>query len=136
MRIGTIVENESTGCKGVVVPDFMNCCTEVETPVVYDETDFTLGTISGELKATGTYDERAASIKLCGGGAGQCTCKWLGIDADGERCLRFSDLRYDIMFRSNMVASGSPVSRFPDCQAEIQAGITASVPAGSKPVEA
>lgn len=131
MNNGTIVKNTS-GQVGVVVHDSFCCCIDGEIPVVYDGTDTFLGTMETDLKEIGVYDPSQADIDKCGGGNGECSCKWLAITDTGATCLRFSDERNDILFRQGMRSKGSPVGLFPKCQDEIRIGIMVGIPAGVK----
>lgn len=120
-KIGTIVSNKKTGKTGVVVENLWDCCEGNEVPVVYDETDYFAGTIKENLERIGKYDNNCADEK-CGLGAGEQTCRYLGMAAGRLICQRFSDSRYPIIF-SETEAQGSPRGLYPKCQAEIQADI-------------
>ncbi len=118
-----MVENMSTGEPGVVALDIVNTCAPNEEPVVYDGSDATFGTDRDELKVVGQYKQRVADPDACGLGLGALSCMYLGLKpSEGPVCLRFSDLRKDILMRAHtMKAQGSPTHLFPGCQADIQA---------------
>lgn len=135
MRIGTIVQ-APFGRKGIVVSDpFCPQGTPEEMAVVYDGTDHSVYVPIRDFVEIGIYNPLAADIDKCGGGRGDCTCKWLGIEGSNTVCLRFSKSRGIILSISGMRAKGSPQGFFPRCQAEILEGIASGIPAGPKKPE-
>lgn len=115
----TIVRNKGTGKKGVAVddlPGMMRCCSEQETPVVYEGETFSSGTDTVLLEVIGP-EGAVADLEKCGGGKGAECCIFLALGAKGASCERFGSLRWNIIFREGqMGAKRHPAELFPDCQ--------------------
>ena len=111
------VKNNKTGDFGTVcpsLPGMLNCNTEDEVSVVYDDTTTALGTNYRLLEIIG--EEKAiASINNCGGKMGANCCIFLSVGSGGAECQRFGDLRWGIIFRK-MKAKRHPKEPFPECQ--------------------
>ena len=100
---------------GVTVDDFMNCCAENETPVVYDgETSF-LGTETADLEDLGPENAQA-DLNACGAGRGADCCRYLTVGPEGPCCERFGELRYTLIFKRDMTAQRDPAEPFPQCK--------------------
>jgi len=113
MKIGTIVEYN--GRRGVVVNDFMSCCTTDETPVVFYGDDGFNGTPTAELKIIGP-ENPIPDLAKCGAGQEAKCCIFLTMGPKGTCCERHSDLRYSLIFKQDMSAKRQPVKPFPECQ--------------------
>jgi hypothetical protein len=110
----TIVEKD--GRRGVTVPDFMTCCLDSETPVVWAGEDFLEGIQTDTLTVVG--DEGAvADPAKCGAGKGAECCIFIVDGPLGFSCERHGELRYSLIFKT-MTARREPNAPFPDCQSQ------------------
>ena len=112
--IQTLVRHIPTGKIGVVVSDFMACCTDSEVPVVFDGTNSFAGTLEGDLKVLGP-EQAIPDFKRCGGGQGARCCRFLVAGARGLECERFGHLRYMLIFKRDMTAQRDPTALYPSC---------------------
>ena len=117
LRIGTLVKNKDTGKTGVVVNDFLGCCSEGEEPIVYEGATSSLGTSLENLEILGLENAQADPQK-CGAGQGEKCCMFLVFDtANGFECQRFGHMRNKLIFRKeSLTAKREPTELFPDCQ--------------------
>jgi len=113
MKSGTIVQT-SSGRVGVVCDDFMGCCTEEETPVVFDGDDAFDGQLTSSLTAIGKYDVKAADLWKCGANQGEKACRYAVVGPEGAECARFSNLRNHLIM-SRQVAKFAPKHLAPNC---------------------
>lgn len=104
------------GKRGVTVPDFMNCCGDWETPVVfYGDTGFE-GIDTVLLSIIGP-ENPVADPHRCGAGKSANCCIFLILGPDGFRCGRHTAQRYDLQFQKRtMMAQREPTEPFPECQ--------------------
>lgn len=111
----TIVENKE-GQRGVTCPDIMSCCSDDQTPVVYDGDSFSTGTSTDTLKVIGPENAQADPGK-CGAGRGADCCIFITCGAKGFVCERHTDMRYSLIFRADkMTAQRQPTNPYPACQ--------------------
>lgn len=104
------------GRKGTTAPDFMNCCSPDETPVVWDGEQSSEGTDTEKLTVIGP-ENAVPDLKGCGAGRGADCCIFLTASGDGLHCERFSSLRYQLIFKlDTMVAKRMPPEPYPLCQ--------------------
>ncbi len=109
------VQQKETGRTGTTCPDCMGCCTDQETPVVWDGTDSFSGTYTDELVVLGP--ENAVADEKCGIGRGSDCCIFAVLDASGLKCGRFGPLRFDLILDANkMTARREPTAPYPDCK--------------------
>lgn len=115
-RIKPQVVVEHNGRRGVTCPDFMTCCEEWETPVVFEGESAFTGVSTEELTVIG--DENAkADLHKCGAGRGRACCIFLTVGPKGPDCERFSEMRFRLIFRKDtMTAQAEPSEPFPACQ--------------------
>ena len=113
LRPQTIVMHK--GRRGVTCTDLMSCCTDDETPVIFDGMSSFVGTKTTELNIIGP-ENAIADFTKCGGGTDQC-CIYLVVGASGFTCERYSDMRWHFVFNKyKMNAQRDPVEPFPGCQ--------------------
>jgi len=112
-----VVRNKKTGKKGVTVddaPGILCCCSDDETPVVYEGDTAFKGTPTEDLEVIGP-ENAIADFKKCGAGRGKQCCIFLTGDRPG--CERFGQLRFDIIMRKEkMSAQREPIEPYPKCQ--------------------
>ena len=118
LSIQKLVVHKPTGKLGVTVTDLMNCCSDDETPVVFEgETAFE-GTPTNELEVIGSENAVADPMK-CGSGRGGECCIFLTHGPRGFVCERFGPMRYELIFKKEkMNAKREPAALFPACQLE------------------
>lgn len=114
MQPGLVVRYE--GRTGVTVPDFMNCCSDEETPVIFEGQNSFQGVDTTLLEFV--HDERPiANPDKCGAGKGAACCIFLTASARGCECVRHQSFRYTMQARAEkMHAKRQPVRLFPACQ--------------------
>jgi hypothetical protein len=112
MTVGTIVEYN--GLRGVVVPDFGQCCCHAETPVVFDGHNEFKAVLTTELTEIGP-ENPAVDLCKCGAGKREKCCIFLVIDVTGPMCARHTNLRY-LLIGKDMVAKRHPTQMYPQCQ--------------------
>jgi hypothetical protein len=113
---GQIVENKETGEIGVTVPDFMSCCTDDETPVVWHEKDGFIGTPTAELRVV-RNENPIADPTACGAGLGADCCIFLTAGRSGFHCERHTSMRYQLLFKkTEMTAQREPEEPYPFCK--------------------
>lgn len=106
---------EAEGQRGVTCPDFMNCCTPDETPVVWEGKPTFEGVPTASLRVVGPESAKP-EIEGCGVGRGAECCIFLTAGPDGFCCERFGPLRFTLIFRkSGMAAQREPVAPYPGC---------------------
>ncbi|MFH1713774.1 MAG: hypothetical protein ABH876_01175 [Patescibacteria group bacterium] len=114
----TLVRNKKTGQKGVTVddtPGMLSCCSDEETPVVYEGTTTFSGTLTRNLEVIGP-ENAIANLEKCGAGTENC-CLFLTVGSKGPECERFSQLRFDLIMRKEtMKARREPTELYPKCQ--------------------
>ena len=113
-----IVTNLEGDRRGVTVPDLtgmLSCCLPEETPVVWEGESSFIGTDTDQLKIIGPENAKADAHK-CGAGRGAECCIWLVVNGDGFQCERHSDLRYMLIFKSDMISKREPSESYPSCQ--------------------
>ena len=114
IELKTVVEN-AQGRRGVVVSDLLGCCSDDETPVVYDKESGFMGTMTSDLRIIGP-ENAVPEPKRCGMGKGHECCIFLVVGANGFECERFGSLRYTLIFRKDdMNAQREPTELFPGC---------------------
>lgn len=110
---GTVVRHKESGLRGVIVEDQFGCCSDDETPVVFEGTKHFIGTADDLLEVVGP--EQAVPIpSKCGMGKGESCCIFLVSAGSEFQCQRFGRLRNQLMFTS-MKAKREPHEMFPDC---------------------
>ncbi len=113
-----VVRNKKTGQKGVTVddtPGILSCCSDEETPVVYERDTTSMGTPTEDLEMIGP-ENAVADLKKCGAGTDKC-CIFLTVGRNGPECDRFGRLRFDIIMRKeSMNAKREPTEPYPACQ--------------------
>lgn len=113
-----MIVEDSRGRRGVTAPDFMACCAEWETPVVWYGESGVDGTDTDTLKVIGPENAKADLAK-CGAGKGADCCIYMTASGSGFSCERFSYVRYSLIFaKSRMTAQRDPVVAYPECQNE------------------
>ncbi len=116
------VRHRSTGRVGVTCPDFMSCCADDETPVVFDGAAAFCGTLTDELEVIG-LEQAVAEPGKCGAGPGSDCCLFLVVGRKGFECERFGSLRFTLQFKKkSMSARREPVRLFPLCQLTAEKG--------------
>jgi hypothetical protein len=115
-EIGNIVQEKESGRKGLIVPDFMSCCSSEEVPVVWEGSCGAFeGTSTRNLFDLGP-ERPLPDPKKCGVGKdGEC-CSFLALDKNVWSCQRAGELRYHILLAENMKARRQPTDIFPGCQ--------------------
>lgn len=115
-----VVRNKQTGKTGVTVddaPGMLSCCSNEETPVVYEGYTAFMGTPTDILEVMGSENAKA-DLKKCGAGTENC-CIFLTVGRSGPECERFGQLRFDIIMRKeSMNAKREPTKLYPKCQLE------------------
>lgn len=115
IKPGMVVETDA-GASGVTVPDFMGCCAEWETPVVFEGRSLFEGVRTDTLKIIGPENPKPAPHK-CGAGRGADCCIFLTCGAQGFECERHSYGRYQLIFRKDQMTSKRlPTEAYPQCQ--------------------
>jgi hypothetical protein len=109
-----IVVEAPDGKRGVTVDDFMSCCTNDETPVVFDGESGFFGTATDTLTVIGP-EKPEPDYDGCGGGKGADCCVFLVCGPKGFSCERHGSLRYTLIFKE-MAAKRKPVEPFPACK--------------------
>lgn len=113
----TVVRNKKTGKKGVTIddaPDVVHCCSDEETPVVYEGETTSKRTRTEDLEVIGP-ENAIADMEKCGAGTGRKCCIFLTGDRPG--CARFGELRFYILERKKqMKAQREPTEPYPKCQ--------------------
>lgn len=119
LQPGLIVEvahRPGANRRGVTVPDFMACCAEWETPVIFDGEGTFNGTPTDQLTVIGP-ENPVAEPKSCGAGRGAECCIFLAADARGFQCERHTYQRYTLIFaKDRMKAQREPVEAYPACK--------------------
>ena len=116
---GHIVKHKETGAQGVAVSDFMNCCSDTETPVVWNGEKAFEGTDTGLLEDLGAENAIPDPVK-CGAGKGADCCIFLVAGPKGFECARYQSLRYSLIFRKDsMNAKREPVEAYPACMNQV-----------------
>lgn len=106
------------GRAGVTVddlPGMLSCCSDDETPVVYDGSTGFQGTLTSTLEVIGEENAVADPVK-CGAGRGAECCIFLVVGPKGFECERFGSLRNVLIFKDGMNAKRHPEKLFPFCQ--------------------
>jgi hypothetical protein len=113
-----VVRNKRTKRIGVTVddaPGILSCCSDEETPVVYEGDAGFTGTPTKDLEIIGP-ENAIADLQKCGAGTEKC-CIFLVVDEDGPKCERFGQLRFNIIMRKEkMKAQREPRELYPKCQ--------------------
>lgn len=113
----TRVQHRRTDRWGVTCPDIggmLSCCTEDETPVVWDGRDSSEGTDTRDLIDKGP-ENAMPDPDRCGMGQGEACCIFLAAGAKGFSCERHSSFRWSIIFKRDMHAKRHPTAPYPSC---------------------
>lgn len=104
------------GKTGVVIDDEFGVCSGNETLVVWEGTDFGLGSPTEDLEIVGPENAKA-DLKRCGAGRGEQCCIFLTVGMDGPECARHTGLRTTILVHARgMNAQRYPLEMYPNCQ--------------------
>jgi hypothetical protein len=117
MKALDIVRHRETGATGVILATISLLREDGPWSVMFDGTNVAcaIGGEEDEYEVIGRYDP-VPDADGCGMGKGAQCCRFLGLSGKELMCLRFGDLHWGLVFKSNSGAVRDPAGNYPDCK--------------------